>query len=258
MTYRVLSLFSGIGSFDLGLERTGGFRTVALCEINPYRRKVLARHWPEIQIHEDVRTLTADALARDGIEIDAIVGGFPCRNVSIAGYSHGIRSGITGEHSGLWDQYERLIEEIRPKFVIVENVRDLLRSGLDRVLRGLAALGYDAEWQVLPGPFAGIPQSRERVWLAAYPAGIGVEGLFESLGPCAPGSWRTGGEADLFDIADAPFGGDDRFPQPLLRGVDDRPPCWVDRIGACGDSGFPQIAEIIGRAILSAGGTANV
>jgi site-specific DNA-cytosine methylase len=128
MTYRVLSLFSGIGSFDLGLERAGGFRTVALCEINPYRRKVLARHWPEIQIHEDVRTLTADALARDGIEIDAIVGGFPCRNVSIAGYSHGIRSGITGEHSGLWCEYERLIEEIRPKFVIVENVRGLLRS----------------------------------------------------------------------------------------------------------------------------------
>jgi|SRR5690606_28171083 len=250
MTYRVLSLFSGIGSFDLGLERAG-FRTVAFCELNSYRRRVLAQHWPETPIYENVNDLTADALARDGIEADTIIGGFPCRNVSIAGYSHGVRSGIAGEFSGLWSQYERLVKEIRPKFVIIENVRDLLRSGLDRILRGLASLGYDAEWQVLPGPFAGIPQSRERVWIAAYPAGQRVEGLFESLSPCAPGSWRQSGSPDLFDIAHAPFGGDDRFPQPLLRGMDDRPPDWVDRLAACGDSGFPQIPEIIGRAILS-------
>jgi len=250
MTYRVLSLFSGIGAFDLGLERAG-FTTAAFCEINPYRRKVLAKHWPEVPVYEDIGTLAADTLARDGVEADAIVGGFPCQNTSIAGYPWGVRSGIGGDRSGLWDHYERLIAEIRPKFVLIENVRDLLRSGLDRVLRGLASIGYDAEWQVLPGPFAGIPQRRERVWIAAYPAGKRVEGLFESFSPCAPGSWRTGGEADLFDIARAPFGGDDRFPQPLLRGMDDRPPDWVDRLKACGDSGFPQIPEIIGRAILS-------
>jgi DNA (cytosine-5)-methyltransferase 1 len=77
---RVLSLFAGIGGFDLGLERTGGFETVALCEIDPFCRKVLAKHWPNVKQYEDVRELTADTLARDGIAVDVICGGFPCQD----------------------------------------------------------------------------------------------------------------------------------------------------------------------------------
>lgn len=88
---RVLDLFSGIGGFSLGLERTGGFETVAFCEIEDYPRKVLAKHWPGVPIYDDVRTLTAERLARDGIgRIDVITGGFPCQDISVAGKQAGI------------------------------------------------------------------------------------------------------------------------------------------------------------------------
>src|ERR1700752_4309726 len=95
---KVLSLFAGIGGFDLGLERTGGFETVAFCEIDPFCQKVLAKHWPEVPCYDDVRTLTPERLSADGIASDVIVGGFPCQDVSgagkRAGISEGTRSGL--------------------------------------------------------------------------------------------------------------------------------------------------------------------
>lgn len=249
---RVLSLFAGIGGFDLGLERTGGFKTVAFCEIDPFCRRVLARHWPHVRQYEDVRELSAGTLARDGIAVDAICGGFPCQNVSIAATVHGGDTSLDGEQSGLWFEYDRLIGEIRPKVAIIENVDRLAGNGLDRVLRSLAALGYDAEWDVVPGWFVSAPQPRKRIWIVAYPAGERMEGLFEGLDPRSIGSRWAGGAPDLLDIAHSAFGGDDRFPQPLLRGMDDRPAEWVDRLRACGNAVIPQIPELIGRAILEA------
>jgi DNA (cytosine-5)-methyltransferase 1 len=247
---RLLDLFSGIGCFSLGLERSGAARTVAFCEKADYPRRVLRKHWPEVPIYDDVSTLTADRLAADGIIVDAICGGFPCQNVSIAAAVHGGHHALDGEQSGLWFEYARLIKEIRPRAVIIENVKDLLRCGLDGVLRSLAALGYDAEWQVLPGPIVGAPQPRERVWIIAYPAGQRVEGLCESLDFSAARQGWAGREADLLDVAHSAFGGDDRFPQPLLRGMDDRPADWAHRLRACGNAVIPQIPEQIGRAIL--------
>ena len=94
---RVLDLFSGIGGFSLGLERAG-MSTVAFCEIDPFCRAVLAQHWPEVPIYDDVTTLTADTLARDGIDVDVICGGFPCQDISHAGKG----AGIEGARSGLW------------------------------------------------------------------------------------------------------------------------------------------------------------
>ena len=120
---RVLDLFSGIGGFSLGLERTGGFETVAFCEIEPFPRKILAKHWPEVKCYEDVRTLTADTLARDGIAVDVITGGFPCQDLSVAGKKRGMGEGT---RSGLWSEIVRLIGELRPRYVIVENVANLL------------------------------------------------------------------------------------------------------------------------------------
>src|SRR5512139_3313358 len=105
MTYRVLSLFAGIGGFDLGLERTGGFKTVAFCEIDKEAKAVLRRHWPEVPIYDDVRSLTAARLAADGVQPDCIVGGFPCQDISLAGGGEG----LDGERSGLWRDYRRLI-----------------------------------------------------------------------------------------------------------------------------------------------------
>jgi DNA (cytosine-5)-methyltransferase 1 len=171
---RVLDLFSGIGGFSLGLERTGGFETVAFCEIEEFPRRVLAKHWPGVPQYHDVRTLTADVLRRDGIAVDVITGGFPCQDLSVAGKQRGMGEGT---RSGLWSEIVRLVGELRPQFVIVENVAALLsgpseqRGGwFGRVLRDLAECGYDAEWENIPASALGAPHRRERVWLCAYPA----------------------------------------------------------------------------------------
>jgi len=163
--YNLLDLFSGIGGFSLGLERSGGFKTVAFCEIEPYPCKVLKHHWPEVPIYGDIRELTADRLAADGITVDAICGGFPCQDISHAGKG----AGIEGERSGLWFEYARLIGELRPRYVFVENVSALLNRGIDRVLGDLAALGYDAEWHCIPASAVGAPHRRDRIWIVAYP-----------------------------------------------------------------------------------------
>lgn len=141
----LLDLFSGIGGFSLGLERAG-FQTVAFCELDEWCRRLLAKHWPQVRIYTDVRELTAARLRADGIErIDAICGGFPCQDISLAGKG----AGLDGERSGLWRELARLVGELRPRFVIVENVGALRGRGLAAVLGDLAALGYDAEWHVM-------------------------------------------------------------------------------------------------------------
>jgi len=170
---RILDLFSGIGGFSLGLERTGGFETVAFCEIEPFPRKVLAKHWPGVPCYEDVRTLTGERLAADGIAVDVITGGFPCQDISIAGKKAGIGEGT---RSGLWSEIVRLIGDLQPRYVIVENVANLLsgpsekRGGwFGRILGDLAECGYNAEWENIPAAALGAPHRRERVWLVAYP-----------------------------------------------------------------------------------------
>ena len=172
---RLLDLFSGIGGFSLGLERSGGFETVAFCEIEDFPRRVLAKHWPKVPCYYDIRELTADRLAADGIAVDAICGGFPCQDISNAGK----QAGIEGERSGLWSEYARLIGELRPRVVFVENVSALLGRGLDRVLRDLAALGYDAVWDCIPASAVGAPHRRDRLWLVAYASSDGRQGRTE-------------------------------------------------------------------------------
>jgi DNA (cytosine-5)-methyltransferase 1 len=178
---RVLDLFSGIGGFSLGLERTGGFETVAFCEIEPFPRKVLAKHWPEVPQYEDVTKLTGDILRRDGISVDVITGGFPCQDISVAGKQAGIGEGT---RSGLWSEIVRLIGELAPSFVIVENVAALLSGPSEQrggwfgsILGDLAECGYDAEWENIPAAAVGAPHRRERVWIVAYPNNLGGPSL---------------------------------------------------------------------------------
>ncbi len=239
---RTLDLFSGIGGFSLGLERTGGFETVAFCEIDQFCRRVLAKHWPNVPCHDDVEMLSGNDIG----EIDVICGGFPCQDISVAGKG----DGIDGKRSGLWREYARLIRELRPKYVIVENVSALLGRGIGRVLGDLAALGYDAEWHCIRGQEIGAPQQRDRIFIVAYAHKIGNERLepFKCIGKNE--SWWQGSAEDLQKIYESPFCGCDMWPQPLIRRVDGGISDRVDRVGSCGNSIFPQIAEMIGNAIL--------
>jgi DNA (cytosine-5)-methyltransferase 1 len=213
------SLFAGIGGFDLGFERAG-MRTLWFCEQNDYCRRVLARHWPGVPCHPDVRALVADPASGGkadesrvdyqrrtlvgasagagggtgvgdspartqldrGVEqpgdashvsgavpvpvpyVDVLCGGFPCQDLSYAGKG----AGIDGERSGLWREFARLIGELRPRYVVIENVPALAARGLDRVLADLAACGLDAEFDHLPASAFGAPHRRDRVWVVGY------------------------------------------------------------------------------------------
>ncbi len=175
---RLLDLFSGIGAFSLGLERAG-FQTVAFCEVEPFCQAVLRKHWPNVPIYDDVCHLTAARLRADGIDrIEAICGGFPCQDISVAGSG----AGLDGERSGLWREYARLVGELRPVHVIVENVGALRGRGLARVLGDLATFGYDAQWHVVPAAAIGAPHLRERVWIIATAADADGIGLRDESG----------------------------------------------------------------------------
>jgi DNA (cytosine-5)-methyltransferase 1 len=163
------SLFSGIGGFDLGFERAG-MRVAWQVELDPFCRAVLARHFPAAARFEDVRRVGA----RELDPVDLVCGGFPCQDLSSAGRG----AGIDGARSGLWAEYARIIRELRPRYVVVENVPALLtgkgkrwdRGRIGRVLGDLAEARYDAEWACLSAREFGAPHLRKRVWIVAYPA----------------------------------------------------------------------------------------
>lgn len=178
---KVLDLFSGIGGFALGLE-AAGMETVAFCEVAPSCRHLLATHWPEVPCYDDVKTLTGERLAADGIRVDALCGGFPCQDLSYAGKG----AGLAGERSGLWFEIARILRELRDlgrpvRIVILENVSALLGRGLGVVLGDLAALGYDAEWDCIPASAVGAPHQRDRIWIVAYARGLQHEGFGDAF-----------------------------------------------------------------------------
>lgn len=161
----VLDLFSGIGGFTVGLEQTGGFKTVAFCEIDKKCQRVLNKHWPTVPVYEDIRTLPVSELAG----VDVLTGGFPCQDISIGSST---KEGLDGERSGLWEYYRKCIADLRPRFAVVENVFALRGRGLDRILGELAQLGYDATWTELDSQYFGVPQRRRRIYIVAARDGI--------------------------------------------------------------------------------------
>jgi DNA (cytosine-5)-methyltransferase 1 len=153
------SLFAGIGGFDLGFE-CAGMECKWQVEINEYCQRVLAKHWPNVHRWSDIRTWPQ----RDTECVDCIVGGFPCQDISYAGHGEG----LAGERSGLWYEFARVIREMEPRYVVVENVSALLTRGIDSVLGTLASIGYDAEWDCVPASAVGAPHIRDRIWIVGY------------------------------------------------------------------------------------------
>jgi DNA (cytosine-5)-methyltransferase 1 len=153
------SLFSGIGGLDLGLERAG-MQVRWQCEIDPYCRAVLAHHWPDVPCYEDIRDIDGSAE-----RVDLVCGGFPCQPVSFAG------KGLAQEDPRwLWPEFARVVGELRPRYVLVENVPGLVKRGLDLVVTGLAEMGYDAEWEIVSAAACGAPHLRERIFVVAHTA----------------------------------------------------------------------------------------
>lgn len=183
---RVLDLFSGIGCMSLGLDRTGGFQTVAFCENEPFPAAVFAQHWPGIPNLEDVTT----AEFTEGMA-DVVVGGFPCQDLSDAG----LRAGLSGERSGLYRELVRAIRVVRPKHAIVENVAALLNRGMGTVLGDLAEIGYDLEWDCVPAEVVGAPHERDRVWIVAHANDQGQHGVSVDAEVGRPSQLCSGGYA---------------------------------------------------------------
>lgn len=163
------SLFSGIGGLELGLQRglaAAGVPTRTLWQVeqNDYARAVLGRHWPHAERYTDVRNITAATVQ----PIDLLAGGFPCQDLSYAGKG----AGLAGERSGLFFEMARIVRELRPRIVVLENVPAINTRGVDTVLGTLAALGYAARWGGLRASEVGAPHRRERwfcvAWLADH------------------------------------------------------------------------------------------
>jgi DNA (cytosine-5)-methyltransferase 1 len=243
---RVLDLFSGIGGFSLGLERTGGFRTVAFCEIDGWCRQHLAHHWPSVPVFPDVLGLGAESLAGVG-NVEVICGGFPCQDISEAGK----RVGIDGARSGLWGQMLRLVRELRPRWVVAENVPALKYRGYDRVATDLEAAGYAVRPLVVGALHVGASQGRQRVWILANANDAGLQGPVGPRQPAAPREERAPACSEPLRSACGfwPPG-----PGAVLHipRMDDGPTDRIHRLRALGNTIVPQIPEIIGRAILEA------
>jgi DNA (cytosine-5)-methyltransferase 1 len=291
----VLDLFSGIGGFSLGLERAG-MRTVAFCESDPFCQRVLRRHWPDVPIWGDVRTLTGQALADAGgvgcnkgsvprsykadkewertaacrPSIDLICGGFPCQPVSVAGKRTGQQ-----DDRWLWPEFARLIGEIRPRWVVAENVSGLLSIDAGRtfggILRDLASVGMSVEWHCIPACAVGAPHRRDRVWIIAHASSdvlrdeprrrdgasradtpvAGDDGAQEYVADAERTRLAQRQEHQLLGQCAALEQSDWWLVEPDVGRVAHRVPARVHRLRALGNSLVPQIAEIIGRAIMN-------
>jgi DNA (cytosine-5)-methyltransferase 1 len=178
------SLFAGIGGFDLGFENAG-FTTAWQVELNPVNRAVLADRFPHAQRFEDVRQCGAHNL----IPVDVLTGGFPCQDISLAGArsTNKDKRGLRGERSGLFWEVIRILKEIQPRWVVLENVVNLLAvndsEDFETVIRALADCGYVGLWRVLNAQYFGVPQQRRRLFLVA---GRGRMPPMELLADAAP------------------------------------------------------------------------
>lgn len=190
-THRVASFFSGIGGFEIGFERAG-FKTSMQCEIEPFCRNILEKHWPDVPRFDDIKEVSVNDIPDSTVW----VGGFPCQDLSLA--RMGKRAGLRGSKSGLFHEFARLVGEGKPRVLVIENVAGLLSShkgeDFSVLLSTLAELGYAVGWRTLNSKNFGVPQSRQRVYIVGcYRDGRGpAEILFEP--ECSAGNHKKGGQ----------------------------------------------------------------
>lgn len=228
------SLFAGIGGLDLGLERAG--MTCAFqVEIDPFCRRVLEKHWPDVPRFGDIREVQAHDLP----SIDLLAGGFPCQPHSTAGRRLG-----SDDERDLWGEYVRIIEGTQPSWIVAENVVGLLTTEggrfFGRVLRDLAQLGYDASWSTVSACSLGSPHPRNRLFLVAYRDGLHGEAWLGRIGQHEAIQHGRDGESSSPWLATvAPSG-------RVAHGFSD----WLDRVKGAGNAVVPYVAEWIGRRIM--------
>ena len=273
-----LDLFSGIGGFALA-ARWAGLQTIQFVEIDPYCQRVLKKNFPDVPIHDDVKTLDGTQFK----DIFLITGGFPCQDISIAGKG----AGIDGERSGLWTELFRIISEVRPRFALVENVPALTFRGGTRVIGDLTEIGYDCEWQIVGADDVGAPHRRKRIWIVAYSNSTrwekregkttspvlrtqqhgGEDVAYSKSAGCQTwSSNRMGAEHGSRRNERLPPGAsgtpEDRsrgrwLPEPSVGRVAHGIPKRVDRLRGIGNGIVPQVAYEIIRSISEAEGAAT-
>jgi DNA (cytosine-5)-methyltransferase 1 len=259
MTLRILDLFSGIGGFSYAAEQlVGGFKTVQFVECNPFCQRVLNMHWPAVPIYPDVTNYTASVGS-----CDVITAGFPCQDLSSAGK----QTGLSGERSGLFYQVIRLARELQPRFIVFENVANLVShqggATFQEVLFQIARAGFDAEWAVVSARDVGACHLRKRVWIVAHANHSGME---------APRSKQLAARAQQHGELDAANTSSQRlerqeYPQwriaqqlcpdwggyiskPVLCRGDDGLSGRVDRLKALGNAVVPQCAAVPLQRVL--------
>ena len=277
------SCFSGIGGFELGLEKSiPNIKTVWQVEQNLFCQTILAKHWPDSTIHNDVRTVGVHNLE----PVDILCGGFPCQDISIAGKGEG----INGKRSGLWWEFHRIISELRPRIIVLENVPAITTRGGRDVVGSLSEIGYDCEWTVISAQQCGAPHLRRRWFCVAYPKGIAdkrwaaantnqnrertanaiqsgrtATNAHVAEGVANTNSQRTQIQTTRVHPSVEMFGGQgptrrtrhdwwEGFPtQPAVCRVDDGISNRVDRIRALGNAIVPQCSQWVGEQILNSG-----
>jgi len=275
---KILDLFSGIGGFSLGLERTGHFKTTAFCEIDKFCKLILDKHWKGTKIYDNVKEITKERLEADGIEFpDIITGGFPCQSFSVAGKQKG-----TSDSRYLWPEMFRIIKIFKPRYVIGENVRGIvnIENGMvfETVCSNLEDEGYEVQPFLIPAASVGAPHRRERIWFIASLANAESIGTGESREfnqeERSEGSGSTqldgssSNDANTNSTRSQGFWGEHELRDGKEEEQTSRDGWWlvepnvgrvahgvsgrVHRLKALGNSIVPQIAEEIGKAIIKA------
>lgn len=261
---RIGSLFAGIGGFELGIERAiPNAHTVWQVEQNTFCQSILRKHWPNATIYEDVRTVGAHNLP----PVDMIIGGYPCQSTSIAGNKQGLEDETK---SGLWWHMHRIISELKPRIVIIENVANAITVGGTEVVGSLATLGYNCEWSVISAAQCGAPHMRKRWFCVGYtnpmPNGSRPVTNPNGIGIRTPDTIQTGRPA--INAHDIKRDGTQTYwqqtppPKPTICAMDDGFSGGLDRttrelhkqqLKALGNAIVPQCSEWIGHRVLQSG-----